>query len=519
MQPLISASRQAVALGRRRVRHVRTLHVHADQSSSSLFRRHILRHPSAAKNIQQFSSNNTNTSTKNIRQFGSNNNASTRTKQMADSIQISPTVGAAALVFGGAIAARFLYGQLTGLNESKAHHGAPRRDESRVTVRISTEAYHKARADDMPQLTANRLADKSKQTDVTIDDSRVELKSVDAQKFTSFVSQQRTVLQEAKIQSKSNSAQVLHKELNDALTDAEGRINAFADWYFAYKTTYTLLGVAMSSAARHAVTFRTENTLSEAVTEDIVAHVRRKYEALVLRPAITDPMVHRAFVRSLKAAHSEYMAAVQGLEESVSLFVSKEAEESYSRPPRPDQVVIDMDWAAQMQKVEHVPLAYEKNPELSLAIVAGGAAAGKVAGASAVGAAVKMLSAKLAAPFATKAAGATLAKAATAGAAGGAALAGPAGSAAGAAAGAAIGLGVDTLVNAGVALIHRSAFEKDVKESLRATALEWEDRLMPELERVQDVWFGHAESLLKGSVATTTDRNHVGDDDGDTPET
>mmetsp|Transcript_31357 Transcript_31357/g.63751 ORF Transcript_31357/g.63751 Transcript_31357/m.63751 type:complete len:180 (+) Transcript_31357:631-1170(+) len=95
----------------------------------------------------------------------------------------------------------------------------------------------------------------------------------------------------------------------------------------------SLLGIAMSSAARHAVRFRTEQTLSEAVTEEIQAHVRRKYEALVLRPAITDPLVHRAFVRSLKAAHSDYLAAVQDLEQSVSAFVLNEAQ-AYARPPR-----------------------------------------------------------------------------------------------------------------------------------------------------------------------------------------
>jgi len=441
-----------------------------------------------------------------VRQFSNSNanaSSSTKLKEISDRIPLNPTVAAAILVFGGLITTRLIYGQVVGPNETKRN--GPRRDESTVTVRISTAAYDKVqRAHGAEsELTPKRLAVGSRQSNVTIDESRVELKTVDADAFVSFVSKQRAALQAAKVKSKQSSGDVLQRELKGALSDAEERIAAFADWYFAYTTTYSLLGIAMSSAARHAVRFRREQTLSEAVTEEIQAHVRRKYEALVLRPAITDPLVHRAFVRSLKAAHSDYLAAVQDLEQSVSAFVLNEAQ-AYARPPRPDQVVIDMDWAAQMQKVEHVPLAYEKNPELSLAIVAGGAAAGKAAGGAAVGAAVKALSAKLAAPFATKAAGATLAKAATAGAAGGAALAGPVGSAAGAAAGAAIGLGVDLTVNAGVALIHRSAFERDVNDSLQATCVEWEERLLPELDRVQDVWFGHAEALLHSTAPTST---------------
>jgi hypothetical protein len=66
----------------------------------------------------------------------------------------------------------------------------------------------------------------------------------------------------------------------------------------------------------------------------------------------------------------------------------------------------------------------------------------------------------------------------------------------GAVAGAAIGGSVDMTVNAGVALMQRSAFVEDVRESLNATQSEWEDRLWPELERVQSVWFGHADEAL-----------------------
>ena len=246
------------------------------------------------------------------------------------------------------------------------------------------------------------------------------------------------------------------------------------------------------------MTFRTEQTLSDAVMEDIQAHISRKYEALVLRPAITDPKVHRAFMKSLRAAHSDYLEAVKSLDRSISTFIEAEAT-AYSSAPRLDQVDVDIDWGTQLQKVQHIPLSFERHPEMSVAIVGAGAAAGKAAGGAATVAAVKALSAKLAAPFATKAAASTLAKAATAGAAGGAALAGPAGSMAGAAAGAAIGLGVDMTVNAGVGLLSKPAFEKDVQVSLQEMRLEWEDRIVPELERCQEIWFGTAEELLRHS--------------------
>lgn len=423
--------------------------------------------------------------------------------------QINPMVAAAALVLGSALSARFVYGQLLGSNNSGSstnnRHGL-RRDKSRVVVKISTAAYDEAKASsaDRP-LTPQRLADGSKHASVTIDNESVKLQSVDAASFAAFVSRQQRALQSAREQSQSHSAKVLRDELaTNVLSDVEGRMGSFADWYFGYSTQYGLLGIAMASAAKHAVTFRSEQSLSEAVTEDIQAHVSRKYEALVLRPAITDPKVHRAFVKSLKVAHADYMEAVGSLDQSIASFIETEAT-AYAVAPRLDQVDVDIDWTTPLQKVQHIPLAFERHPEMSVAIVGASAAAGKAAGGAAAVAAVKALSAKLAAPFATKAAASTLAKAATAGAAGGAALAGPAGSMAGAAAGAAIGLGVDVTVNAGVALVSKPAFEKDVQESLRAMCLEWEERLLQELERCQNIWFGHAEELLRQSTTSSVE--------------
>eukprot|EP00978_Attheya_sp_CCMP212_P003515 scaffold7251_cov43-Attheya_sp.AAC.1 len=100
----------------------------------------------------------------------------------------------------------------------------------------------------------------------------------------------------------------------------------------------------------------------------------------------------------------------------------------------------------------------------------------------------------MAAPFASKALGATvLTKAASAGATGGMMVGGPVG----AAAGAAFGIGVDMTVNAGIAMMQRPALQADIHDSLDATLLEWEERLLPELERVHTLWFDHAESLLE----------------------
>ena len=75
----------------------------------------------------------------------------------------------------------------------------------------------------------------------------------------------------------------------------------------------------------------------------------------------------------------------------VGAFLAVESRLSgYALPPAPDAVLIKLDWATQLQKVNHVPLSYEKTPELSLALVAAGSAVGKVAGGGAAVAASKV---------------------------------------------------------------------------------------------------------------------------------
>lgn len=330
---------------------------------------------------------------------------------------------------------------------------------------------------------------------------------MDAAEFASFVAKQRAALDAARERARADASEALRSEIRAALAGAYDRVPDFSSWYFAYPTTYQLLGIAASSAARHAVSFRTEQSLSEAVAEDVQIHVRRKYEAIVLRPALTDPLVHRAFVRALRSVREGCLSAIDELESSVAAFASERATATLSSPPRPDDVIVDVDWAAQLQKVEHVPTVYEKSPAATVALIGAGAAAGKVAGsAAATGAAAKAVAAKIAAPFATKAAGATLGKAAAAGATAGA-IAGPVGAAAGVAAGAAIGLGVDVTVNAGVTLMQRPALERDVRDSLDATVLEWEERLLPELERVQGIWFDQAAALIVASDDVESKQN------------
>lgn len=396
--------------------------------------------------------------------------------------------GVVALVVGGTLAARFLYGQFFvggAKRDGQDPLGNPCRDASRASVVLI----------------------QTTRAPVTVKQERIgssTLQQVDAAAFDVFVVQQRALLQRESQRVRQEALQVLHEELQTIAADAKTRIVAFCDWYLGYPTTYKFLGIAAQSAALHAMTIQKQQTLAARVTQDVQDRIGQKYQAIVLRPAHTDPRIHRAVVRALQTAHLGYQKAVEKLESSVAAFVSQQAKPYYGQAPTPQDVVVDLDWKAQLQKVQHVPLVYEKTPTVSL--VAAGAALGKLASTGAGVAATKALSAKLAAPFATKAASTALAGKAAAGATGGALLGGPLG----AVAGAAVGVGIDLTLNAGVALIQRPALEQDIRQALEATIQEWEERLTPEVERAQSTWFDHATSILQPSAnnkslsATTT---------------
>jgi hypothetical protein len=437
------------------------------------------------------------------RTFSSAEN-STAQKAKTSSSKSMPSISApvmALAIFGGAMAARFWYSSTLdgdyGLLSSIT--GAPRQDQSKVTIVL-------------PQsVTTSSNRGKSSKSDASVSSL---LLRVDREDLQIFLQTQQQNLEVQKEAAKEVTQQMLHRHLEEALQDCQTRgVRQFASWYFSYTTTYRLLSIAMKSAAKHSISIgqQHEQSLQQAVTRDLQLYICEKYQAMVLRPAVTDPKVRRALVATLEDLHSQiYQATMKRLEQAMQQYAQGHEENfmmasqsdhsdkstsnsssslSFSIPP--GSITLELDWRAQLQKAQHLPMAYEKNPpEFSVALIGGSAVAGKAMG----GTAVKAVSAKLAAPFATKAVGTTLGGKAAAGAAGGMVAGGPLG----VAMGAAIGVGMDMAVNKGVSLMQRSAFEKDVRESLDATLLEWEERMLPEVNRVvQEEWFGQLESMIQ----------------------
>lgn len=350
----------------------------------------------------------------------------------------------------------------------------------------------------------------SNQTDMRGQDSSDSawMMLVDGTELQSFLREQQAIVNQQRLQAKRETQQVLHDRLVVAFEDCRSKgVSQFARWYFSYTTSYQLSSIAMKSAAKHTLTLGKDHmqTLQQAVARDLQLYICEKYQATVLRPALTDPKIHRALTTSLEQLHTQvYEPALLQLETSVQQLAKRGSKnlDAEDQPPSayssfsipPNAIVLELDWRAQLQKAQHLATSYEKNPpEFSLALIGGSTVAGKAIG----GTAVKAVAAKLAVPFASKAAAATVGGKAAAGAAGGVVAGGPLG----AGMGAVIGIGMDMAVNQGVSLLQRPAFENDVRESLDATLLEWEERLLPEIDRVvQDQWFGQLDAVLQDDL-------------------
>jgi len=314
----------------------------------------------------------------------------------------------------------------------------------------------------------------------------------DAQEYSEFVNQQVAHLENAKTQQLAQTEKQLHEALTTSFDGMRGRVDRFADWYFAYTTTYKILWEATTSATRHAVSAET-TTISEAVSYDVEKYLHQHYENIVLRPETTDPQLQTAYQEALQTAHGNYVDVLSKMQTNFQVFVSKYT--THLEVPAAENTELTLDWESQFNKFNVAE--YEKGPKgaaLGAALAAGGAATGKVVAGAAgkgvashaiAGAASKGVFAKLSAPFVTKAV-----------LAGGGGAIGTLGGPIGTIIGVLGGLGIDYAINEGVELTQRDTFVTDVHEALAMTQNEWEKQMQQSLREAINIWMDDTIQLL-----------------------
>ncbi|MBE9561854.1 MAG: hypothetical protein IMF12_03175, partial [Proteobacteria bacterium] len=228
----------------------------------------------------------------------------------------------------------------------------------------------------------------------------------DAQEYSIFVNQQVANLETSRSRLHEQTKQLLNTRLTVIFNTMSKRIDRFADWYFAYTTTYKILWKASSSVVRH--TFSAEaTTVSETVSIDVEKYLHKHYENIVMRPEITDPELQYIYRDAIKQIHTNYVKELTNIQADFQTFVSKYT--THLETPSTSKSELVLDWDSQFNKMNMAE--YEKGPEgavLGATLAAGGAVTGKAvagaAGKTVVGKAASTgIFSKLAAPFVSKA--------------------------------------------------------------------------------------------------------------------
>jgi len=314
----------------------------------------------------------------------------------------------------------------------------------------------------------------------------------DAKAYSAFVNQQVAQLNQAREQLVKHTQTQLTQSLDQVFHEVEQRIARFADWYFAYPTTYKILWQATRSASQHLLAAEAIS-LSDAVAYDVEQYLLKHYENIVLRPELTDPKLQAAYRQTLSSAHQYYLQVLTAVQGDFQAFVAQYT--THIETPKPQNVELVLDWHSQFNKVNMAD--YEKGSSSALmgaSLAIGGGLAGKaaagaagkgVAGKAVTGAASKGVFAKLSAPFVSKAV-----LAGSGGALG--TLAGPAGTVVGVVG----GLGVDYALNEGMELTQRDTFITDIQAAVATTQSQWHHSMWQSLQEAVNIWIDDTIQLL-----------------------
>ena len=231
-----------------------------------------------------------------------------------------------------------------------------------------------------------------------------ELKKVvaDKQSFSKFANEHFEYLEEEKGKLKKLIESSIRKTNSKSFSEMSNHIPDYADWYFAYTTTYKILGIALSSASSHA--FETSvMPLKDAVAADVEEYLEMHFEEIVLKPELSDSMLKQNYKQVLGQAHTQFLKTIAELKQEFQKYIAERT--SHYDDINYDRVSIKIDWERQFEKVSMT--GYEKGgggAAVGAGLTGGGAVAGKLIAGKVVASGIgKAFLAKLAAPFVGKA--------------------------------------------------------------------------------------------------------------------
>ncbi|MCK9913694.1 hypothetical protein MXD81_31380 [Microbacteriaceae bacterium K1510] len=301
-----------------------------------------------------------------------------------------------------------------------------------------------------------------------------------------FVNETLIYLDTERERIKANTAVRIEALLATAFNDREASIAAYADWYFAWGRSWTLLKEACVGGLEGLAPNNVQGVM-EASQNQVESYLIRHYQRHVLRPELRNLVLEAGIARILADAHKEYLAVVATLDDRVQDYLNSKTRALEPLDPLA-KLDVSLGWDQQKWKAPR----YAADDEAFWTVVRGTG----IASFSAL--ITKSAIERAVAPIFAKAAS----KAVTAmrpqiiGAAAGTMFEPGLGTAVGWVVGAGSGVAMDYLWDKGEEWLDRPEFERANAQALDATIQEWSRAIERDLFGAIDVWFEDTRAVV-----------------------
>jgi hypothetical protein len=264
--------------------------------------------------------------------------------------------------------------------------------------------------------------------------------------------------------------------------DREAALTAYANWFFGWGTSWTILYQAVTGAINELPKVGLSRTkVTEAARIEVERYLMDHYKEFVLKPEVRDPLIVSGTAQILRDAHQEFLFTLASLDYQLTDFLKKHTR--HIEPLRAeDQQRIALDWQAQRWKTPRAQIDGQYQQALSgIAAVAGGAVVlGPILESTVLPLLGEVITETLA--------GFELTIAGT--------VAGSEVPLLGNLVGGAIGLAGDYVLAKFRDHMNRDDFVAGNRAAIEATMREWKNKLLPELQKLIDVWMDDTQAAI-----------------------
>ena len=297
-----------------------------------------------------------------------------------------------------------------------------------------------------------------------------------------FVNTQLNYIDEHRRQLKGKVNREIATLFEQAFADRESAVNAYADWFFAWGSSWKILYQAVMGGISELPKVGISRTkVTEAARIEVERYLMQHYKEFVLKPELRDPVITSGTERILRDAHQEFLFMLSSLDYRLTEFLNKHTR--HTEPLGPGDVQrIRLDWEAQRWKTPRAQIDAKYQEALtSIAMIAGSTVV--------LGPALESTILPLLGEVVTEAMGGMEMAI-------GGAVAGSEVPFLGNIVGFFAGLGGDRLLSYWRDSMNRDDFIAGNRAAIEATMREWREKITPELNRLVDVWMDDTQASV-----------------------